>query len=153
MLQIAHYTSSCNMGNTCTSAAAHAAFAAAAPAALLQVYTLTQFADSHAQHSEVCAERLEEFSDQVYDTVEQACRDALIQLQQQLEALAVKSEGEAGNAAGASLSGGIGKLGQSMSGARGSMVSVSGGLRSPNDMSTSGGKAGDSRPQQQVREQ
>jgi hypothetical protein len=117
------------------------------------VYTLTQFADSHAEHSEVCAERLEEFSDQVYETVDQACRDALIQLQQQLETLAVKSEGEAGTAAGMSLSGGSGKLGQSVSGARVSMISVSGGLTSPNGMSTAGGKAGDSKPQQQVRQQ
>jgi hypothetical protein len=119
----------------------------------LQVYTLTQFADSHSQHSEVCSERLEEFSEEVYDTVEQACRDALIQLQQQLETLAVKSEGEAGNAAGMSMSGGNGRLGQSMSGARGSMVSMSGGLSSPNGMSASGGKAGDNKPQQQVTQQ
>jgi hypothetical protein len=117
------------------------------------VYTLTQFADSHSQHSEVCAERLEEFSDEVYDTVEQACRDALIQLQQQLETLVAKPEGEAGNAAGMSLSGGNGRLGQSTSGARGSIVSMSGGLTSPNGMSTSGSKAGDKRPQQQVSQQ
>ncbi|WIA13579.1 hypothetical protein OEZ85_007146 [Tetradesmus obliquus] len=115
-----------------------------------QVYTLKQFAESHAEHSEVCAERLEEFSEQVYETVEQACRDALIQLQQQLETLAIKSEGEAGTAAGMSLSGGSGKQGHSMPGGRGSMVSASGGLTSPNGISAAGGKADDGKPQQQA---
>lgn len=83
--------------------------------AILQVCTLQQFAETHADHAQRCAARLAEFSDAVYSTVEEACRDALIQLQQHLETLTVKSE--AGEGQGMSMSGGhSNKLGHSMSG-------------------------------------
>lgn len=124
--------------------------------ALWQVYTLGQFADSHAQHNHACAAKLEEFSEAVYDTVEGACKDALIQLQQHLESLTVKAaDSEAGNEGsstlGHSMSGGPGPAsGASVLGNAAAGISSSMSGNTQRLTSTVGAKNSDSRPQQQV---
>lgn len=84
----------------------------------MQVYSLAQFAEIHAEHAQHCSARLAEFSDAVYGTVEGACRDALIRLQQHLETLTVKTEtADPSRPFGLSLSGAhSSRLGQSPTG-------------------------------------
>lgn len=109
------------------------------------MYTLAQFADSHAEHAQQCTARLAEFSDAVYGTVEGACRDALIQLQQHLETLTVKTDAaDSSHAFGASMSGGHStRLGHSLAG-------EAMGLTNRTLGSVAGGKAGENKPQQLV---
>jgi hypothetical protein len=64
------------------------------------VYSLTQFAEQHAQQVQDCAQRLAQFSEAAFNIVQEACRDDLVALQQHLETFSVRADGNAPAAAG-----------------------------------------------------
>lgn len=105
---------------------------------LLQVYTLMQFAQAQAERIQECSGQLSSFSNAVYSIIESACRDALIQLQQQLETLTVKTEAAE-------------YLGQTSASTPGVITSRTGaGITTRTMNSLAGSKNGDSKTQQQV---
>jgi hypothetical protein len=68
----------------------------------MQVYSLEQFAEQHAQRAQHCAQRLADFSETAFDIVQAACRDDLVALQLHLETFSVRADGNAPAAAAAS---------------------------------------------------
>eukprot|EP00879_Flechtneria_rotunda_P011573 GHRR01012088.1.p1 GENE.GHRR01012088.1~~GHRR01012088.1.p1 ORF type:complete len:1024 (+),score=420.33 GHRR01012088.1:512-3583(+) len=119
-----------------------------------QVYTLSKVAESHEQQSQLCAARLEQFSNEVYDTIKGACKDALVHLQQQLESLTAKSDLESGtkDAGLLSMTGATAKLSSAMQSqllANTASTRSNGALgNGMNATSTSGSKAADGKPVQ-----
>lgn len=61
----------------------------------LQVYSLAQFTQQHAQQVRHCAQQLAQFSEAAFDIVQAACRDDLVVLQQHLETFSVRADGNA----------------------------------------------------------
>jgi hypothetical protein len=94
---------------------------------------VAEFTESHSQQIQVCSSKLETFSASVHTIIEEACRSALLHLQQQLQALAAYGGSDAPAAATTSVSGGANgstpRLMMSGSGAAAGFLASTGGGR------------------------
>jgi hypothetical protein len=124
----------------------------------LQVYSLAQFAEQHAQQVQHCAQRLAEFSETAFDIVQAACRDDLVALQQHLETFSVRADSNAPAAAASShptlpLSPGAAGQGSKVISVTELLKNYSSGRQQKASTTPTGssGKTGDAKSSQQVR--